>query len=239
MLYIAYSEPRRQFDLVLPRSHCPHCLSTLMPMDLIPVVSWVLARGKCAYCRQPISKRYPIVEITTCMISLAIFWQFNITWMTGILVVILWLLFVASVIDIERGILPDELTFLALWSTLLGACLQIESVVFPSLESSIIGAVVGYFSFWLIAHLFKWIARRDGIGLGDVKLISAIGAIVGWQLLPVVVTIASVLGVLFGLVLVVLREYSPTAGIRFGPFLFLGTFVCTLWRDEVRYLMNV
>ena len=221
-----------RFNLWIPRSRCESCLTPIRYRDLIPVLSWVLLKGKCRNCSARISWRYPVVETLGCLFAILLVGHFDITVALACAAVCVALLIALSVIDIENGILPDELNYVLLWSGLLTSILFQHSNVFPSPSAAIIGAIVGYVSFWSINFSFRIVRNKDGLGQGDFKLLAAIGAWVGWHLLSIVVLIALVIGFAYGLVRIVQKSYSKDDGIPFGPSLCMGCVCVVIYRQE-------
>ena len=226
-----------KFDLWVPRSRCEHCLTPILYRDLIPVLSWVLLQGRCRNCSSRISWRYPIVETLGCLFAILLVGHFDITVSTLCAAVCVALLIALSVIDLERGVLPDELNYSLLWSGLLTSVMFQHSNVFPSPSAAIIGVIEGYLSFWLINFLFRLVRKKDGLGQGDFKLLAAIGAWVGWHLLYVVTIIAIAIGFLYGLLRVLQKQYSREEGIPFGPFLAMGCICAVIYREELFLLL--
>lgn len=221
-----------RFNLWVPRSRCESCLTPIRYRDLIPVLSWVLLKGKCRNCAVRISWRYPIVETLGCLFAILLVGHFDLTVALACAAVCVTLLIALSVIDIEHGILPDELNYGLLWSGLLTSILFQHSNVFPSPSAAIVGAIVGYVSFWLINFLFRIVRNKDGLGQGDFKLLAAIGAWVGWHLLSIVVLLALVIGFAYGLVRILQKRYSKDEGIPFGPSLCMGCACVLIYRQE-------
>lgn len=226
-----------KFNLWVPRSRCESCLTPILYRDLIPVLSWVLLKGKCRDCSAEISWRYPIVETLGCMFAIILVGHFDITVSMLCAGVCFALLIALSTIDVERGVLLDELNYPLLWCGLLTSILFQYSNVFPAPGEAIIGVVSGYLSFWLINFLFRVVRKKDGLGQGDFKLLAAIGAWVGWHLLPVVVLIAISIGLVYGIVRVVQKRYSQEEGIPFGPFLAMGGICAVIYREELFLLL--
>lgn len=226
-----------KFNLWVPRSRCESCLTPILYRDLIPVLSWLLLKGRCRNCAERISWRYPTVETLGCLFAILLVGHFEVTESTLCAAVCFALLIVLSTIDVERGLLLDELNYPLLWAGLLTSIWFQHSNVFPSPTEAIIGVVAGYLSFWSINFLFRTVRKKDGLGQGDFKLLAAIGAWVGWHLLPVVVLIAIAIGLLFGLVRIIQKQYSQDEGIPFGPFLAMGCIVAIVYREELFLLL--
>ena len=226
-----------KFNLWVPRSRCESCLTPILYRDLVPVLSWVLLKGKCRNCSAPISWRYPIVETLGCLFAILLVGHFDITVSMLCAGVCFALLIAMSTIDVERGVLLDELNYPLLWCGLCTSILFQNSNVFPAPSEAIIGVVAGYLSFWLINFLFRVVRKKDGLGQGDFKLLAAIGAWVGWHLLPVVVLIAISIGLVYGIVRLVQKQYSHEEGIPFGPFLAMGGICAVIYREELFLLL--
>ena len=210
------------FNLVVPRSACPACRAPIRAIHNIPLLSWLLLRGRCAGCGAPISARYPLIEALTGLLSALVAWKFGVGWPAGAALVLTWYLIALTFIDIDHQLLPDSLTLPLLWLGLLlslwaaqgaGAALPVDT------RSSVIGAMTGYVSLWSVYHLFRLLTGKDGMGYGDFKLFAALGAWLGWQMLLPIILIASGIGAIVGLALIALRGQSRSTPIPFGPFL--------------------
>jgi leader peptidase (prepilin peptidase)/N-methyltransferase len=216
----AYTE---RFNLVVPRSSCPSCHAPITALQNIPVLSWLLLRGRCARCARPISVRYPLVEALTAVLSALVAWRFGFGWPALAALVLTWFLIALTFIDIDHQLLPDSLTLPLLWLGLLlslwgsqgggGTPLAVD------LRSSLIGAMAGYVSLWSVYHLFRLLTGKEGMGYGDFKLFAALGAWLGWQMLLPIILIAAVVGAVTGIILIVTRGRERSAPIPFGPFL--------------------
>ncbi|HXI66303.1 MAG TPA: A24 family peptidase [Steroidobacteraceae bacterium] len=210
------------FNLVVPRSACPACRAPIRAIHNIPLLSWLLLRGRCASCGAPISARYPLIEALTGLLSALVAWKFGFGWAACAALVLTWFLIALTFIDIDHQLLPDSLTLPLLWLGLLlslwtaqgaGAALPVDT------RSSVIGAMTGYVSLWSVYHLFRLLTGKDGMGYGDFKLFAALGAWLGWQMLLPIILIASGIGAIVGLALIALRRQSRSTPIPFGPFL--------------------
>lgn len=216
-------------NLVVPRSRCPHCGHGITAMENIPVVSFVFLRGRCAQCKAPISPRYPAIELLTALLSAAVAWHFGANAMTLAALVLLWALIAATFIDIDHQLLPDNITLPLLWTGLLVN----QHGLFANLSSAVIGAVAGYLSLWSIFHIFKWLTGKEGMGYGDFKLFAAAGAWLGWQMLPLIILLASFAGAVIGLAFIALKGRDRRLPIPFGPFLCVGIVVALIWGDAL------
>lgn len=211
------------------RSRCPSCTRQIAWYDNIPVISWLILRGRCRQCDSTISLRYPAVELITAILSVLVIWRLGPTAEGLAGLVLTWTLIAAAGIDIDHKLLPDQLTLPLLW---LGLILNLFGV-FTDLESAVIGAVAGYLVLWLVFHLFRLITGKEGMGYGDFKLLAAIGAWFGWQALPTVILLASGVGAVLGLTLIALRKTGREVPIAFGPFLAGAGWLLLIGRDGI------
>jgi leader peptidase (prepilin peptidase) / N-methyltransferase len=210
------------FNLVRPRSACPGCKAPITALQNIPVLSYLFLRGKCAGCKRPIGVRYPLVELLTGVLSALVAWKFGPTWATVAALVLTWFLIALAFIDIDTQLLPDSLTLPLLWIGLAVAVLLpvTEGARLPvDLRSAVIGAIAGYLSLWLVFHLFKLLTGKEGMGYGDFKLLAALGAWLGWQMiLPLVIGAAGV-GAIVGITAIALGQRAKGVPMAFGPYL--------------------
>lgn len=219
--------PAKAFNLMVPRSRCPQCDAPISAWQNIPVFSWLVLRGRCAACNARISTRYPAVEVLTALVSLTVVAVFGYTWDAMFALLFSWLLIAMALIDFDTRLLPDNLTLPLLWLGLLFN----SSSGFVDLQSAVIGAAAGYLILWSIYWGFKLLTGKEGMGYGDFKLLAALGAWLGWQALPMVILISSVVGILLGgTVLLIRKSREP---IPFGPFLAIAGWVALVWRDSV------
>ena len=208
--------PASRFNLAVPRSHCPACGSVVKALHNIPVVSWILLRGRCANCHAAIPVRLPAVELAGALLAIAVIAVWGFQWIALAYYVFLMVLLASALIDAETTLLPDQLTLPLLWLGLLAAT-AFEAT--PTLFDAVVGAVTGYLSLWLVYWAFRLITRREGMGYGDFKLMAAIGAWLGWQAAPAVILIAAVLGLAYAIVRILHRTATRGTTIPFGPFL--------------------
>jgi leader peptidase (prepilin peptidase) / N-methyltransferase len=210
-----------RFNLLVPRSSCPACGSQITALQNIPLVSWVVLRGRCARCAAPISGRYPLVEALSGLSFALIAWRFGFGLPALAAALLTAFLIALSCIDLDRQLLPDSLTLPLMWLGLLLSLLgpQPGSPVPVDLRSSVIGAIAGYVSLWSVYHLFRLVTGKEGMGYGDFKLFAALGAWLGWQMLFATVLIAAAAGAVVGLALIAARRHQRAAPIPFGPFL--------------------
>lgn len=220
-------EPVAPFNLITPRSRCPKCEFAIPALHNIPIVSWLLLRGRCGNCKSPISARYPFVELLTAIVSVAVIAVYGYTW-TGIAALAFtWAILALTFIDFDTKLLPDQLTLPLLW---LGLIVNI-STTFTDLGSAVIGAIAGYLVLWSIYWAFKLITGKEGMGYGDFKLLAAMGAWFGWQALPMLILISSVVGIVLGGGMLLIRRSREA--IPFGPYLAIAGWVTLLAHDRV------
>jgi leader peptidase (prepilin peptidase)/N-methyltransferase len=203
------------YTVVRPRSTCPACGHRITALENIPVVSWLALRGRCSACRTRISVRYPAVELATGLLSAWVGWRFGFSAATLGGLLFTWVLIAGALIDFDTQLLPDSLTLPLVWAGLLFNLFG----AFTTLESALIGAVAGYLSLWSVYWAFKLVTGKEGMGFGDFKLLAAIGAFLGWQMLPAVILLSSLVGALVGLVLIALANRGRNVPMPFGPYL--------------------
>ena len=215
-------------NLVTPGSHCLHCNHRIRWYENVPVVSWALLKGRCSGCKAAISKRYPIIELLTALVAGLCAWRFGYDpWLIFMLYGSFTLLALA-VIDLDTTLLPDDLTYPLLWAGLLAAVLGISPV---SLSDAVIGAMAGYLALWSLYWVFKLLTGKEGMGYGDFKLLAALGAWLGWQYLPVVVLLSSVVGLVFAVSMMASGSVKRDQGIPFGPYLAIAGWIALLWGE--------
>jgi len=222
-------EAKEPYNLVLPRSHCPKCDHMISAIDNIPVISFLFLKGRCRYCQMTISWRYPLIEITTALMSIMVAYRFGLTWQTLAALILTWSLIVLTVIDLQEQLLPDDITLPILW---LGLIVNSQSL-FTSLPSALFGAIAGYLFLWSIYWLFKLLTHKEGMGYGDFKLLAMLGAWLGWQVLPAIILLSSVVGVFFGLTLIACKRLTREQPIPFGPYLAMAGWLSLLWGDKL------
>jgi leader peptidase (prepilin peptidase)/N-methyltransferase len=232
-----------RFDLSWPRSHCPHCSHPIRAIQNIPVLSYLLLRGRCGHCRTTISARYPIVEALTALASLVVASSFGATWATPAVLVLTWYLIALSLIDLDHKLLPDSMTLPLMWMGMLLTLIRIDGAPILAdldLRSSVIGAAAGYVSLWSVYQLFKLITGKEGMGYGDFKLLAALGAWLGWQLLPLVIVLSAAVGSVVGITLILAGQRSRQAEIPFGPYLAGAGWLAMLYgRDIMAWYLNL
>jgi leader peptidase (prepilin peptidase)/N-methyltransferase len=229
------------YNLITPRSACPSCNAPITALQNVPVVSWFVLRGKCAYCKAPISKRYPLVEFATGVLSAFIAWRFGYGTTALAALGFTWFLIALTMIDFDTQYLPDQLTYPLLWLGLIVSLwhpVWAEGAAPVGPRDSIIGAVAGYLSLWSVYWVFKLLTGKEGMGYGDFKLFAALGAWLGWQMLLPVLVFASGVGAVFGIVVMIRQRRGKDTQIAFGPFLAIAGWLALVVGHEVveRYL---
>ncbi len=225
-------EKPSRFDLIQPASTCPHCGHQIRAWENIPVISFLLQKGRCTRCGASISIRYPLVELLTALLSVAVAWHFGVTMQTLWALVLTWTLIALSFIDIDHQLLPDAITLPILW---LGLFLSLFHL-FTDPESAIIGAIAGYLSLWMVYQLFKLLTGKEGMGFGDFKLLALFGAWLGWQMLPMIILLSSLVGALLGITMILIQGRDRHSPIPFGPYLAIAGWIALLWGDTLNQL---
>jgi leader peptidase (prepilin peptidase) / N-methyltransferase len=217
------------FNLMVPRSRCSHCGHQITALENIPVISWLVLRGKCSACKAPISARYPAIELLTGLLSGVMVWTFGSGWMGLATLVFLWLLVAMTFIDYDTQLLPDDLTYPLLW---LGLLLNLNGTFVP-LQDAVIGAAAGYLALWSVYWLFKLATGKEGMGYGDFKLLAALGAWLGWKMLPTIILLSSVVGAIVGISLIVFARRGRDKPIPFGPYLAAAGLIALLYGGPI------
>ena len=215
--------------LIAPHSQCPACGHAIRAWENIPILSWLLLRGRCSACGTTIGIRYPVVELLTALLTVAVVYRFGVSWDTLALCVLVWGLVVLAVIDIDEQLLPDQITLPLLWLGLIG---NLDGQP-AALSDAVLGATVGYLSLWTIFQLFRALTGKEGMGYGDFKLFALFGAWMGWQMLPQIILLSSLSGAVIGIALTVLRGRDHQIPIPFGPYLILGGLVALFWGEHL------
>jgi leader peptidase (prepilin peptidase)/N-methyltransferase len=228
--------PAERYNLVVPRSACPHCGAEIKAHENIPVVSYLLLGGRCANCKARISPRYPIVELATAILSAAVVWRFGWHWQSIAALFFTWALVALTVIDLDHQILPDVITLPLMWLGLLASLCWGDELIPPAPvdpRSAIIGAAAGYLSLWLVYWAFKLATGKEGMGYGDFKLFGAFGAWMGWQMLPFIILASAFTGAVVGVLLIVLRGRDRNIPIPFGPYLAAAGWIALMWGPQI------
>jgi len=218
-----------ELTLSKPGSTCPKCQHKIRFYENIPVISWLFLRGKCGQCKNSISIRYPLVEATTALLSLIIANQFGVSFETLLLLILTWGLVCLTLIDLDHMLLPDQIVMPLLW---LGLLINITGTFVP-LSDAVIGAAVGYMSLFSVFWLFKLLTGKEGMGHGDFKLFALFGAWLVWQLLPILILMASVVGAIIGISLMLFKNHKREQAIPFGPYLAVAGWITLLWGEGI------
>ncbi|MBQ4665077.1 MULTISPECIES: prepilin peptidase [Aeromonas] len=233
--YLGYFNPETQpqqedrYNLMVPRSACPHCGHAITAMENIPLLSWLWLKGRCRECQAPISARYPLVELLTALLSLVVAATFPPGWALLAALLLTWVLVALTFIDLDKMLLPDQLTLPLLWGGLL---FNLAGGFIP-LADAVIGAMAGYLVLWSLYWAFKLLTGKEGMGYGDFKLLAALGAWLGWQALPIVLLLSSLVGAFIGIGLILLRNHHQNKPIPFGPYLAIAGWIALLWGDTI------
>lgn len=224
------------FNLIRPRSACPACKTPIRPWHNVPVVGYLWLRGRCADCGAGIPLRYPIVEALTGLLTALLTWRFGATLECAGLLLLVWSLIALTVIDLDHQLLPDIITLPLMWlgiffSLLGGDASHYQAI--PALHASVIGALAGYLSLWSVYHLFRLLTSKEGMGYGDFKLFAVLGAWLGWQMLPLIILLAALVGALTGIALITFRGHDRQTPIPFGPYLAAAGFVALMWGEPL------
>jgi leader peptidase (prepilin peptidase)/N-methyltransferase len=236
-LQMEAEEEGEPFNLSLPLSRCPHCQSPIKAYQNIPVISYIFLKGQCANCKNPISPRYPLIEAFTAISSIMVAWHFGYTPQAAFALILTWVLIALSFIDIDHQLLPDSITLPVLW---LGLALSLFDV-YTDTQASIIGAIAGYMVLWTIYQVFKLLTGKEGMGYGDFKLLALFGAWLGWQSLPLVILLSSLVGAVIGISMIIFGNRDHTIPIPFGPYLAAAGWIALLWGNDINrlYLTSV
>jgi leader peptidase (prepilin peptidase) / N-methyltransferase len=217
------------YNLTIPRSCCPHCGHAITALENIPLLSYLALRGRCSSCKTRISPRYPLIELTTGLLSAWVAWHFGFGWAALGALLLTWVLLPLTAIDLEHQLLPDKLTLPLLW---LGLTFNLGHG-FTDINSAVIGALGGYLSLWCVFHGFRLLTGKEGMGYGDFKLLAALGAWLGWQMLPAVILLAAATGAVVGITLILSRRLQQGVPMPFGPFLAAAGWIALLWGHQL------
>ena len=220
------------YNLAVPRSRCPHCGHLITAFENIPVVSYLVLRGRCRHCSAPIGRRYPVVELLTAILSGYAAWHFGFGLAAVGAMLFLWAMLALAFIDLDTQLLPDNLTLPLLW---LGLLFNLDST-YSELPEAVVGAIAGYLALWAVYWLFKLATGKEGMGYGDFKLLAAIGAWLGWQMLPLTILFSSLVGAVTGLGLIVFARHGRDVPIPFGPYLAAAGVLALFWGKPLTQL---
>jgi leader peptidase (prepilin peptidase)/N-methyltransferase len=223
----AQNEP--PMSLATPNSHCPHCKAAVKPWQNIPVISYLILAGKCANCGVGISIRYPIVEFVTALMTVALASQYDASLALLGAMLFTWSLIALTMIDVDHQLLPDDITLPLLWLGILFSLLGASI----SLQDAIVGAMLGYLSLWSVYWLFKLATGKEGMGYGDFKLLAALGAWLGWQSIPLIILLSSLVGAICGIALMIATRRGKDIPIPFGPYLAMAGWISLMWGDSI------
>lgn len=216
-------------NIFTSRSHCPHCSHLITALENIPVLSYLILRGKCSECSEHISVRYPVVEILTAVLSGITAWSFGFTAALPFVLILVWSLVALSFIDFDHKLLPDKLVYPILW---LGLLVNSQNIL-TDIYSALYGAVAGYLVLWFVYQAFKLLTGKEGMGYGDFKLLSLIGAWLGWQMLPLVVLLSSLVGAIVGILGILILGRDKQLPIPFGPYLSVAALIALFWGQQI------
>lgn len=223
-------EPQEPLSLSRPRSRCPNCGHQISARENIPLLSYLIVlRGKCSGCKTPISLRYPIIEAISGIFSAYTAWHWGITWETAGALLLIWSLIALATIDFDTQLLPDSITLPLLWCGLL---FNLQGI-FTDLASAVIGAMAGYLVLWSVFWLFKLATGKEGMGYGDFKLLAALGAWLGWTMLPTIILLSSIVGASVGLTLILATRHGRDVPIPFGPYLAAAGGIALFWGPQI------
>ena len=236
-LEIDSEEQSSPFNLMLPLSRCPSCKTEIKSYQNIPVFSYLFLKGQCASCQTSISCRYPLIEAFTGLLSAIVAWHFGYSLALLFALLLTWSLIALSFIDIDHQLLPDSITLPVLW---LGLFLSLFEL-YTDTQTSLIGAIAGYLSLWTVYQLFKLATGKEGMGFGDFKLLALLGAWLGWQYLPIIILISSLVGAVIGISMVILVKKDRHTPIPFGPYLAAAGWITLIWGEQINqvYLKSI
>lgn len=219
-----------RFNLAVPRSACPACNAPVQARDNVPVLSWLLLKGKCRSCSAPISARYPVVEALTAVLSAVVAWKLGFGLAAAVIIFTTWVLIALTFIDIDKMLLPDQLTLPLLWLALL---FSLSDSAFVNPAQAIVGAAAGYLSLWSVYWLFKLLTGKEGMGYGDFKLLAVFGALLGAAQLPLIILLSSLVGAVVGITLLSVQGKDKATPIPFGPYIAAAGWIALLWGEQL------
>lgn len=218
-----------RYNLMFPASACPRCGHKISAYENIPIASYIFLRGRCSSCKASIGIRYPVVEAISGILAAAVAWRLGFTLQMVAALIFIWSLIALTAIDIDTQLLPDDITLPLIW---LGLLVNLNNGFTP-LPSAVIGAISGYLSLWAVYWLFKLTTGKEGMGYGDFKLLSAIGAWLGWKMLPIVILLSSLVGAIIGIALIVFTRHGRNTPIPFGPYLAAAGMIALFWGETI------
>ncbi|WP_028767893.1 prepilin peptidase [Shewanella fidelis] len=218
-----------KYNLVVPGSACPKCKTNIKAIHNLPILGWLMLKGKCSACGTSISARYPIVELVTGCLVAFLAWHFGPSLEFALSSLLTFCLIALTGIDLDEMLLPDQITLPLLW---LGLIINFNGV-FTSLPDALIGAVAGYLSLWSVFWLFKLLTGKEGMGYGDFKLLAVFGAWLGWQVLPVIILLSSLVGAVVGITLILIKKLNQGNPIPFGPYIAAAGWIAMIWGESI------
>ena len=234
--------PQKSFNLILPRSHCPNCNSIIKAKENIPLFSYLLLNGKCNSCKENISLRYPFIELLTTILTCITLWKLGLSIEGLIAIIVTWSLIVISAIDFDEKYIFDDVVLPLLWLGLFISIFDLkrEQSLFIEPSEAILGAIFGYLSLWIVYKIFLLFTGKEGMGYGDFKLLAALGAWLGWQLIPIIILISAISGSIIGIFLIINKKMNNDTTIPFGPYLSFAGWIAMLWGNEINnyYFIN-
>ena len=217
------------FNLIVPRSRCPHCGHLIAALENIPILSFLFLGGRCRECKTPISIRYPLVEFLSATLAVIVAWKFGFSFQSAMAILLTWSLICLSFIDYDHQYLPDNITLPFLW---LGLFLNLNNL-YVNLSSAVLGAIIGYLLLWSVYQVFRLVTGKEGMGYGDFKLLAMLGAWLGWQALPAIILISTLVGSVIGVSLILFKQHNRNHPIPFGPYLAIAGWIVLLWGNEI------
>ena len=217
------------FNLIVPRSRCPHCGHLIAALENIPILSFLFLGGRCRECKTPISIRYPLVEFLSAALAVIVAWKFGFSFQSAMAILLTWSLICLSFIDYDHQYLPDNITLPFLW---LGLFLNLNNL-YVNLTSAVLGAIIGYLLLWSVYQVFRLVTGKEGMGYGDFKLLAMLGAWLGWQALPAIILISTLVGSVIGVSLILFKQHDRNHPIPFGPYLAIAGWIVLLWGNEI------
>lgn len=230
LLKLSHESNQETFNLIVPHSHCPSCKTPIKPWQNIPVLSYLLLKGKCAKCSTSISIRYPLVELLAGLLALLSGWYFGFSLNTLAACLLLWALLTLTIIDFDHQILPDAITLPLLWMGLLA---NFQWQLFTTIDQALWGVIAGYLTLWSVYWLFKLLTQKEGMGYGDFKLLAMLGAWLGWKMLPLIILMSSLIGAIVGGLLILFKGHDHQVPIPFGPYLAGAGAVALFWGETI------
>ena len=225
----AKPEQQQAYNLVVPRSRCPKCDHQITALENVPVLSYLVLKGRCSECGWRIPLRYPIIELLTGLLSVLVVWRFGISAAAAGALLLTWALIALSAIDFDTQYLPDSITLPFLW---LGLAFNVAGI-YTTTQASVLGAIVGYLTLWSVYHLFRLVTGKEGMGYGDFKLLALFGAWLGWSAVPLIVLLSSFVGAAIGVGMIALRGHDRNIPIPFGPYLAIAGWIALMWGNQL------